>query len=114
MKLVLAVVKPFKVAELVDAFSADATFPGMTVVDARGFGREKTRAHRRGGAEDVHDFTAHALVLIAAPDDRATPIVERVTQIAHTGQPGDGKIFVLPLEAAVAITRGEQNDDALR
>lgn len=114
MKLVLAVVKPFKVAELVDAFSADTTFPGMTVVDARGFGREKTRAHRRGGAEDVHDFTPHALVLIAAPDDRAAPIVERIRQIAHTGQPGDGKVFVLPLEAAVAITRGEQNDDALR
>ena len=100
MKLICAIVKPFKVPELVDAFRNDAGFPGMTVLQAGGFGR--VRPHSHTPAEDLHDFTSHSVVLVGVPDADATSIMERIARIAHTGQPGDGKVSVVPLEAAFA------------
>ena len=111
MKLICAVVKPFKVTELVDAFRNDLGFPGMTVLEAGGFGRP--RPHPHSPAEDLHDFTSHSLVLVAVADRQAEGIMQRIASIAHTGQPGDGKVFVVPLEAAIAITTGERDDSAL-
>lgn len=113
MKLICAIVKPFKVTELVDAFRSDAAFPGMTVLQGGGFGREHTRPRLRTAAEDLQDFSSHSVVLVGVPDAEAARIVDRIVAIAHTGQPGDGKVFVVPLEAAIAITTNERNDSAL-
>ncbi len=111
MKLICAIVKPFKVTELVDAFRNDAGFPGMTVVQVGGFGRARPHLHTPN--EDLHDFTSHSLILVGVPDSLAEAILQRMATIAHTGQAGDGKVFVLPLESAIAITTGERGDRAL-
>jgi nitrogen regulatory protein P-II 2 len=114
MKLVLAVIKPFKVQELVDAVEADPDFPGITVFDVRGFGREKTAPHEHVRAEDLRDFTDHAMCVIATPDDLADRVIEQVQSVAHTGLPGDGKILVLDLERAIRIGTGQAGEAALR
>lgn len=113
MKLIVAIVRPFKVAEIVDAIEGDPAFPGMTVLDCRGFGREKVAPHRRVPEEDLRDFVDRQLVLVAAPDAHAAEVERRITGVARTGQPGDGKILVLPLESAVRIATGESGDSAL-
>lgn len=112
MKLIAAVIKPFKVTELVDAFRQQGTSPGMTVISARGFGR------RAEGAPDADpgaatDFAEHVLILVAAPQAQVDPLVELIARTAHTGRPGDGKVLVLPIEAALAITTGERGEAAL-
>jgi len=114
MKLIVAIVRPFKVAELVDAIETDSEFPGMTVLDCRGFGREKTAPHDHIPEEDFKDFVDRQAVIVAAPDAQAIVIAQRIAQIARTGRPGDGKVFVLPLEAARRIATDETGDEALR
>ncbi|MGH7547492.1 MAG: P-II family nitrogen regulator [Gemmatimonadales bacterium] len=114
MKLIVAIVRPFKVAEIVDAVEADPDFPGMSVLDCRGFGREKTVPHRHRPEEDVTDFVDRQAVIVAAPDSAAAGVAQRIAQVAHTGQPGDGKVFILPLESARRIATGETGEDALR
>ncbi|MGH7676201.1 MAG: P-II family nitrogen regulator, partial [Gemmatimonadales bacterium] len=114
MKLILAIVRPFKVADIVDAVESDPSFPGMTVLDCRGFGREKSAPHRHSVEEDLKDFVDRSLILVAAPDDRATAVSERIEAVARTGQPGDGKVFVLSLEQAVRIATADTGDRALR
>ena len=113
MKLICAIVKPFKVPELVDAFSGAGPFPGMTVLECRGFGREKTLAGGPSIRETDEDFTDHRLVLIAAPAAAVAAIVGRLVSVAHTGQPGDGKLFVLPMEEAIALTTHARGEAAL-
>lgn len=114
MKLIVAIVRPFKVAEIVDAVEADSVFPGMTVLDCRGFGREKSRPHQHVPGEDVTDFVDRQALLVAVPEAQAEAVVERLARVARTGQPGDGKIFVVPVEAAWRIATGETGEDALR
>jgi nitrogen regulatory protein PII len=114
MKLIVAIVRPFKIAEIVDAIEANPAFPGMTVLDCRGFGREKTAPHQHIPEEDVRDFVDRQAVIVAAPDAQAVEVAQRIAQVAHTGQPGDGKVFVLQLEAALRIATGEIGDEALR
>ena len=114
MKLIVAIVRPFKVAEIVDAIEADPAFPGMTVLDCRGFGREKTAPHEHVPEEDFKDFVDRQAVIVAAPDAQAPGVVQRIAQLAHTGQPGDGQVFLLPLEVALRIATGETGDEALR
>lgn len=114
MKLILAIIKPCKVTELVDAVETASGFPGMTIFPVRGFGREKTSPHEHSRAEDLRDFTDHSACLVAASDDRVPAIVECLRTTAHTGQPGDGKIFVLDLDDVVRIGTGERGDDALQ
>lgn len=111
MKLICAVVKPFKVIELVDAFRNEKGFPGMTVLQGEGFGRRPVPL--RSPIEDLRDFTPHSMILVAAPMAQVNAITDLIARIAHTGQPGDGKLFVLPLEAAIALTRGERGEAAL-
>lgn len=113
MKLILAIVKPFKVVEIVDAIRGDEGFPGMTLLEVKGFGRGKTAPRERDRVEDLTDFTDHAALLIASPDDSVEPIVARIASVAHTGLPGDGKIFVLDLEQVVSIRTGERDTQAL-
>ena len=114
MKLIVAIVRPFKVAEIVDAIEADPAFPGMTVLDSRGFGREKTSPHEHVPGEDIKDFVDRQVVVIAAPDTQAGEIAQRIARVARTGRPGDGKVFVLPLEATLGIATGESAADAMR
>jgi len=114
MQLIVAIVRPFKVVEIVDAVEADAQFPGMTVMDCRGFGREKTRPHQHVPHEDLTDFVDHKAILVAAADDQAEAIARRIEALARTGQPGDGKVFVVPLAGAVRIETGERGEAALR
>jgi len=113
MKLILAIVRPFKVAELVDAAEQDARFPGMTVFECRGFGREES-ASPGAYAVGVADFVEGAAILVAAPNDQVDAIVRRLERVAHTGRPGDGKLFILPLDNAVRLATGERNESALR
>jgi len=112
VKLILAVVKPFKVTELVDAFRKAGRSPGMTVVGAKGFGR-RTEGAVDPDPDAATDFFENALVLVAAPEGQVDALVELITRTAHTGRPGDGKVLVLPIEAALAITTGERGETAL-
>jgi nitrogen regulatory protein P-II 1 len=114
MKLIIAIIRDFKVPEVIDAVEQDPAFPGMTVLDCRGFGREKSRPHRHEPGEELNDFVDRKAVLVAAPAELADGIARRIEQLAHTGQPGDGKVFVLPLSAAIRIATGERDEDALR
>lgn len=114
MKLIVAIVRPFKVAEIVDAIETDSAFPGMTVLDCRGFGREKTVPHRRVAEEEFRDFVDRQAILIAAPDAQAEGIAQRIARVARTGQGGDGKVFILALESVLRIATGQTGDDALR
>jgi len=113
MKLILAVIKPFKVPEVVDAVRTAPDFPGLTIFAVRGFGREKTAPHVHDRAEDLRDFTDHVACLVAAPNHMVSGVVERIRTIAHTGRPGDGKIFVLELEEVLRLGTGERDDAAL-
>jgi len=74
MKLIVAIVRPFKVAEIVDAIESDPAFPGMTVLDCRGFGREKTAPHEHVPEEDFKDFVDRQAVIVAAPDTLAVGV----------------------------------------
>ena len=114
MKFIVAIVRPFKVTEIVDAMAADPAFPGMTVIECRGFGREKARAHGQADQESTHDFVGGQMILVAVPEANAADVARRLTKVAHTGRPGDGKVFVLPLEAAFRIASGAVDDEALR
>ena len=114
MKLILAIVRPFKVPEILDAVEADPAFPGMTVLDCRGFGREKAVPHRHVAEEDIQDFVDRQAVVVAANDAQAMSIAQRIAQVAHTGRGGDGKVLILPLEAALRIATGEAGEEALR
>lgn len=112
MKLILAIVKPFKVTELVDALRLVPGSPGMTVVSGRGFGRRPADAPDTDPGADA-DFVPHDVVLVAAPQAQVDYLVELIARTAHTGRHGDGKLVVLPIEAALAITTGERGEVAL-
>jgi nitrogen regulatory protein PII len=114
MKLVLAIVKPFKLTEIVDAVAMDARFPGMTAFQVKGFGREKSAPHEHTRAEELRDFVEHAAAIVATPDELVGDVVDLIEKTAHTGLAGDGKIFVLNLEQAVRIATGERGEQALR
>lgn len=113
MKLIVAIVRVFKVTELVDAVEQLGDFPGMTVLECRGFGREKGQPHELP-QEDLEDFVERRCVVVAVPEDQVGRVVQRIADVAHTGQPGDGKLFVLPLDDAMRIATAERGDAALR
>ena len=116
MKMITAMVQPFKLSKVTGALEEIEGFPGMTVTDARGFGREKGR--HRGGAphrviEDFVEYVKKARIEIVARDEMVETIVQTIVRAAHTGNPGDGKVFVWPVERAVRIQTGEADDAAL-
>lgn len=116
MKMIAAVIQPFMLNKLTRALEEIEDFPGMTVMDVQGFGREK--AHHEPGSlhsriEDVVDFVKKVRVEIVAHDSMVDQIVQTIAQTAHTGNRGDGKIFVLPVEHAVRIKTGEAGDAAI-
>lgn len=112
MKMIIAIIKPFKLDDVRDAI-AEAGIQGMTVTEVRGFGRQKGHTELYRGAEYVVDFLPKLKLEVAVPDDRVEAVVEAIADSAASGRIGDGKIFVQPLERAVRIRTGEEGDEAL-
>ena len=112
MKLVVAVIKPFKLDEVREAL-AEAGVQGITVTEVKGFGRQKGHTELYRGAEYVVDFLPKIKVEVAVDDDQVERVVEAISQSARTGKIGDGKIFVSNLEQVIRIRTGELDRDAL-
>jgi nitrogen regulatory protein PII len=112
MKMIIAIIKPFKLDDVRDAIS-EIGIQGMTVSEVRGFGRQKGHTELYRGAEYVVDFLPKLKLEVAVPDDRVEAVVEAIADSAASGRIGDGKIFVQPLERAVRIRTGEEGDEAL-
>jgi nitrogen regulatory protein P-II 2 len=112
MKLVVAVIKPFKLDDVREAL-AEAGVQGITVTEVKGFGRQKGHTELYRGAEYVVDFLPKIKVEVAVDDDQVDRVVEAISQSARTGKIGDGKIFVSNLEQVIRIRTGELDHDAL-
>ena len=112
MKLVIAIIKPFKLEEVRDALTAIGV-QGMTVAEVKGYGRQKGHTEIYRGAEYAVNFLPKLRIEIAVDSDRADKVVEAIVAAAKTGKIGDGKIFVMPIEHAVRIRTGETDTDAL-
>jgi len=112
MKLVIAIIKPFKLEDVRDALSAIGV-RGMTVTEVKGYGRQKGHTEIYRGAEYAVNFLPKIRIEIAASEDEAERVVEAIGSAAKTGQIGDGKIFVTPIERAMRIRTGETDADAL-
>jgi nitrogen regulatory protein P-II 2 len=112
MKLVIAIIKPFKLEEVRDALTAIGV-QGMTVAEVKGYGRQKGHTEIYRGAEYAVNFLPKLRIEIAVDSERADKVVETIVAAAKTGQIGDGKIFVMPIEHAVRIRTGETDTDAL-
>jgi nitrogen regulatory protein PII len=112
MKLITAIIKPFKLDDVRDALG-DVGVTGMTVSEVKGFGRQKGHTELYRGAEYVVDFLPKLKLEIAVPDEDAERVVETIVETASSGRIGDGKIFVTSLERTVRIRTGEEGDDAL-
>lgn len=112
MKLVMAVIKPFKLDEVRQAL-IDLGLEGMTVTEVKGYGRQKGHKEIYRGAEYTVSFVPKLKVEVVVPSERADAAVEAITRAARTGQIGDGKIFVGPIERTVRIRTGETDNDAL-
>jgi nitrogen regulatory protein P-II 2 len=112
MKTVTAIIKPFKLEEVRNALT-DLGVHGMTVTEVKGYGRQKGHTEIYRGAEYAVSFLPKLKLELAVSDDLAPRVIEAIAGAARTGQIGDGKIFVSPLEAAVRIRTGERDGDAL-
>ena len=112
MKLISAVIKPFKLEEVREALSALGV-QGMTITQVKGFGRQKGHTEIYRGAEYIVNFVPKVRIDIASGDAEVDKIVEAILSAAGTGRIGDGKIFVSPIEHAVWIRTGEVDDAAL-
>jgi nitrogen regulatory protein P-II 2 len=112
MKLITAIIKPFKLEEVHAALVASG-IQGMTVTEARGFGRQKGHTELYRGAEYQVDFLPKLQIQFAVPDSLEEVAIECLCQAARTGKIGDGKVFVASLEQAVRIRTGETGDAAL-
>ena len=112
MKLVIAIVKPFKIDEVKDALE-DVGVQGITVAEARGFGRQKGHTEVYRGAEYQVDFVPKSRIEVVADDDHVDEIVKAIVTSAQTGSIGDGKVWVVPVEQVVRIRTGEKGIDAL-
>ena len=112
MKLVAAIIKPFKLDDVREAL-ADLGVQGITVTEVKGFGRQKGHTELYRGAEYVVDFLPKVKIELAIPDSLLEQTVEAITNTARTGKIGDGKIFVYDLGAAIRIRTGETDDKAI-
>jgi nitrogen regulatory protein PII len=112
MKMVAAVIKPFKLDDVREALS-DIGVQGITVTEVKGFGRQKGHTELYRGAEYVVDFLPKVKLELAVPDDLVDRVVEAIAHAAKTGKIGDGKIFVYQLEQAIRIRTGETDAQAL-
>ena len=112
MKLITAIVKPFKADDVREALS-EIGVSGVTLTEVKGFGRQKGHTELYRGAEYVIDFLPKSKMEIAVPDDLVDQTIEAICKAAGTGQIGDGKIFVTNLEQSIRIRTGETGNDAL-
>ena len=112
MKLVTAIIKPFKLDEVREAL-AEAGVQGITVTEVKGFGRQKGHTELYRGAEYVVDFLPKIKLEAAVADEQLERVLEAIQHSARTGKIGDGKIFVSPLEQVIRIRTGELDQDAL-
>ncbi|KAA1189207.1 P-II family nitrogen regulator [Pseudohalioglobus sediminis] len=112
MKLVTAVIKPFKLDDVRAALSQIGV-QGITVTEVKGFGRQKGHTELYRGAEYVVDFLPKVKLEIAVSDDDVEKAIEAITATANSGKIGDGKIFVSPLEQVIRIRTGETGEDAI-
>ncbi|MFT5179364.1 MAG: nitrogen regulatory protein PII [Alteromonas macleodii] len=112
MKLITAVIKPFKLDAVREALS-EIGVQGITVTEVKGFGRQKGHTELYRGAEYVVDFLPKTKLEVAIADDQVDSVVESITKAAHSGKIGDGKIFVSSLEQVIRIRTGESGDEAL-
>ena len=112
MKLITAIIKPFKLEDVRDALTKLGV-AGLTVSEVKGFGRQKGHTEIYRGAEYTVNFLPKIKIEVVVPDDRADRVVEAISNTAKTGQIGDGKIFVIEVEHALRIRTGETDSDAL-
>ena len=112
MKKVEAIIKPFKLDEVKEALH-EVGIQGITVTEAKGFGRQKGHTELYRGAEYVVDFLPKVKIEVVMEDTLVERAVEAIQQAAHTGRIGDGKIFVVPIEQAIRIRTGETGPDAV-
>jgi nitrogen regulatory protein P-II 2 len=112
MKIVMAVIKPFKLEEVRDALTAIGVH-GLTVTEVKGYGRQKGHTEIYRGAEYVVSFLPKVKIEVAVATPLVPKVIEAITSTARTGQIGDGKIFVYQLDEAVRIRTGERDEDAL-
>ncbi|MBL6716493.1 MAG: hypothetical protein RLZZ174_185 [Pseudomonadota bacterium] len=112
MKLVTAIIKPFKLDDVREALS-EMGVQGMTVTEVKGFGRQKGHTELYRGAEYVVDFLPKVKIEVAIDGTQLEGVVDAITKAANTGKVGDGKIFVSPLEEVVRIRTGESGPDAV-
>jgi nitrogen regulatory protein P-II 2 len=119
MKMIVAIIKPFKLDDVRDALSevrdalSEVGVQGMTVTEVRGFGRQKGHTELYRGAEYVVDFLPKLRLEVAVADDRVEAVSEAIVESAASGRIGDGKIFIQPLEQAIRIRTGEEGNEAL-
>ncbi len=112
MKIVMAVIKPFKLEEVRDALTAIGVH-GLTVTEVKGYGRQKGHTEIYRGAEYAVSFLPKLKIEVAVASDIVDKVIDAIVAAARTGQIGDGKIFVYALESAVRIRTGEKDTDAL-
>lgn len=112
MKKIEAIVKPFKLDEVKEALQ-DTGLTGITVTEARGFGRQKGHTELYRGAEYVVDFLPKIKIEVIVEDHKVEEVVEAIVKAAKTGRIGDGKIFVLPIDDVIRIRTGERGVDAI-
>ncbi|MDH4571645.1 MULTISPECIES: P-II family nitrogen regulator [Salinicola] len=112
MKLITAIIKPFKLDDVREAL-ADNGVQGITVTEVKGFGRQKGHTELYRGAEYVVDFLPKVKVEIAVEDDRVDGVLDSIRNAANSGKIGDGKLFVTPLEDVIRIRTGERGADAV-
>ena len=112
MKLIAAIIKPFKLDDVREVLS-EIGVQGITVTEVKGFGRQKGRTELYRGAEYVVDFLPKVKIEVAIDDDLVERVIEAIGKAANTGKIGDGKIFVFDLEQAIRIRTGESGPEAL-
>lgn len=112
MKLIVAIIKPFKLDEVREAL-ADVGVNGLTVTEVKGFGRQKGHTELYRGAEYVVDFLPKLKIEAVVADDILEQAIEAIRKVAYTGKIGDGKIFVYEVEQAIRIRTGEMGEDAV-
>jgi len=112
MKLVTAIIKPFKLDEVRESL-ADVGVTGLTVTEVKGFGRQKGHTELYRGAEYVVDFLPKIKIEVVVADNQVENVIDTIVKAAKTGKIGDGKIFVMPVEQVIRIRTGEKDEAAV-
>jgi nitrogen regulatory protein PII len=112
MKLIMSIIRPHRLQDVKEALS-EIGVAGLTVTDVRGAGRQKGQVERYRGSEYSIDLLAKIKIEVAVADDQCEEVVQTIRKGAHTGEIGDGKIFIIPIEDSMRIRTGERGEDSL-